>query len=55
VITSHTLVYSPEQLVEEFEEGVRDGATVIQVDIMPDVPDESIHALMRAAERHAKT
>jgi uroporphyrinogen-III decarboxylase len=50
IITSHMNHHTPAELVAEYEEGVRGGAPSIVVDIMPEVPEENIHAIIEVGK-----
>lgn len=52
VIASHMNFHSPEEVVAEYEEGVRGSAPSIMVDVMPEVPDENIRAIIKAGRKY---
>jgi hypothetical protein len=53
VVTSHMNICGAEQVMAEYEEGVRAGAPAIKVVIMPEVPEENIHAILEVGRKHA--
>ena len=53
IITSHVNHHTPAELIAEYEEGVRGGAPSIMVDVMPEVPEENIRAIIEVGKRYA--
>lgn len=52
VVTSHMNINAPQQLVAEYEEGVRAGAKRIKVCVMPEVPDENVRAILDVGRKY---
>jgi len=52
VVTSHMVINTPEEVVGEYERGVRHGAKYIRVVVMPGVPEENIRAVIEVGEKH---
>ncbi|MHB0937598.1 MAG: uroporphyrinogen decarboxylase family protein [Armatimonadota bacterium] len=55
IIASHMNHHTPEELVAEYEEGVRGGAPSIMADVMPEVPDENVLAVKEIGARYSAT
>jgi hypothetical protein len=52
VISSHLLTHTPAELVAEYEEGVHAGASMIQVAVMPEVPEENVRAIIEVGKKY---